>query len=328
MAKARAMRRGFTLIELLVVIAIIAVLIGLLVPAVQKVREAVARMSCTNNLKQIALASHAYMGTNGHFPFQRYTYERGAQGSDEYGFIGSVNPRAPYFNTGKDSRTWSVLAVILPYMEQDNIYNQGNIPISTLFRSGVADKVIKTYLCPSDKASTLGPLVYGTIYVDDLLTGLTSYKGVMGSNWGWGVYANRPVGNGCLPEYSGGWDPWVNGDGMFPGSGYRCKRTVSYIIDGTSNTFLFGESTFVAGTRWGADWAGTPATGGTTAVPPNFRFADPTDWTSTYGFRSNHTGGLNFAYADGSVHFLTDRIPLGVYRALGTIDGGEVVDVP
>src|SRR5262249_52563623 len=111
---------------------------------------------------------------------------------------------------------------------------------------------------------------------------------------------------------------------MFPGSGYRCKRTVAQITDGTSNTFLFGESTFVAGTDWGDDWAGTVGTMATTAIPPNFQFSGPTDWTRNFGFRSNHTGGVNFAYADGSVHFVTDRIPLGTYRTLGTIDGKEV----
>jgi prepilin-type N-terminal cleavage/methylation domain-containing protein/prepilin-type processing-associated H-X9-DG protein len=320
-------RQAFTLIELLVVIAIIAILIALLLPAVQKVREAASRARCSNHLKQIALACYNFHDSIGHFPYQRYTYQRSPQGDDEYGFIGSATPGATYFNTGKNARDWSFLAIILPYMEQDNVYKNGKIPISTLLSSGVADTVIPSYLCPSDPGASLGPLVQNTIYVDDLRTGLTSYRGVLGSNWCWGSYVNPARGTCCIPEYGQNCDPWLAGDGMFPGGGYRCKRTVSSITDGTSNTLMVGESTYVAGERFGADWAGTAAAGGTSAIPPN-TFTTASDWPNMHGFRSRHVSGVNFAFADGSVRFLSDSIPLGLYRALGTIDGGEVASPP
>src|SRR5262249_40449847 len=126
-------RTAFTLIELLVILAIIAVLIGLLVPAIQKVREAANRLSCANNLKQLALAVHAHHDAEGSFPSGQ--------------FLG------PY-GVGRDSQAWSWLARLLPHVEQGNLAQQGRIPTQTLRGSGIADKAVKVFRCPSD--TTIG----------------------------------------------------------------------------------------------------------------------------------------------------------------------------
>jgi len=135
-------RAAFTLIELLVVIAIIGVLLALLLPAVQKVREAANRMTCQSQLRQIALATHSYHDAQGHFPVDSL---------DAY---------------GPESHAWSWLARILPYVEQDNLYRQGNIPNNTLYQSrDVVAAQIKLFLCPATALPPPGhvqtPLTWG-----------------------------------------------------------------------------------------------------------------------------------------------------------------------
>src|SRR5262249_2401568 len=124
-------RRAFTLLDLLVVLAIIGVLVGLLLPAVMKVREAAGRMACTSNLKQLALAVHTYHDSQGALP-------RGQ-------FLG------PY-GAGPNSRAWSWLAQLLPYLEQQNVWQTGGIPFRTLQASGVIADRIPVLFCPSDTA--------------------------------------------------------------------------------------------------------------------------------------------------------------------------------
>ena len=306
MRGSRRRRSAFTLIELLVVIAIIAILIGLLLPAVQKVREAAARMQCSNNLKQLAIAVHSYHDGNGKFP--------------------SNGPQATYNMSGQN---WSWLAEILPYVEQGNLYKQLGIPTSNLGSQAGLAQPIKTFLCPSDVAYNGTPRtdcadIGGSV-------GNTNYKGVSGDNWTWGTYSNS---NAPTSSNSG----LDNGNGIFyrtdgqPGTPGHGPLTMTSITDGTSNTFMVGED-IPSLNRWCA-WPYSNAATGTCAiplnygVPPNTNPGGSADWNNVYSFRSRHTNGANFAMADGSVRFVQQGIALSIYQGLSTYSGGEPVSVP
>jgi prepilin-type N-terminal cleavage/methylation domain-containing protein/prepilin-type processing-associated H-X9-DG protein len=308
-------RGAFTLIELLVVIAIIAVLIGLLVPAVQKVREAAARLSCSNNLKQLALACHNYHDSNGKLPPGQY---------------GDYDQPSAFGGPFENSMAWSWIAFALPYIEQDNAYRQGGVPTTRLNQSSATAVTIKTLFCPSDSLSNISPLVEKTHYMRTApLAGLTNYKGVQGSNFCFGPWANNgTAGSDC--------ECWFHGDGLFYPMVWEHPKRLTDILDGTSNTFMIGEDRYIAGVSGpglygqGYGWAHSVHASLTCAIPPNVRQPNGQDypanrWDVLHGFKSRHPGGVQFAYADASVHFVPDSIPLGLYRALGTISGGEVV---
>jgi prepilin-type N-terminal cleavage/methylation domain-containing protein/prepilin-type processing-associated H-X9-DG protein len=322
MRKFVASRRAgaFTLIELLVVIAIVAVLSGLLLPAVQKVREAANRARCANNLKQLSLAVHNYHDSYGRLPINRY---------------GAYFP--PNFHgSDQNSYSWSWLAVLLPFLEEDNLYRQGNIPQTTLSGSGVMAEPIKLFFCPSDQGINI------QVWIDDqympgALAAITNYKGVMGSNWAWGDYQNSGTinqNNGHLLR-----DPFWNGDGIFWVNSWLRPLRLTDITDGTSHTAMIGEDVFnlhppALGGSFnspGASWVESPETILTCAIPPNATRPNgqPYDFTSddenAWGFKSRHPQGVQFAFADGSVHFMSNSIGLLTYRALGTIRGNEVL---
>jgi prepilin-type N-terminal cleavage/methylation domain-containing protein len=304
-------KQGFTLVEVLVVLAIIAILIGLLLPAVQKVREAAARVQCMNNLKQLALACHNYEEALRYLPYGQF--------GGQYG-------------TGPDSRAWSWLAQLLPFMEQNDVQRQGRIPYSTLRQSGVASCQLALLLCPSDPDSSRGPRTdAGDLY--GFPVGQSNYKGVSGANWGddWegvGPFFNTDWRNRGT---NGSYDGLSNGDGIFYRVDYRRRLRLVQITDGTSNTFMIGED-LSAKDQW-CSWPYANNAYGTYAIPPNVKRPDgseypPWDWENTWSFRSRHFGGVQFAMADGSVQFISDSIALPIYRALATINGGEPVSPP
>ncbi len=306
---------GFTLIELLVVIAIIAILIALLLPAVQQAREAARRTQCRNNLKQIGLAVHNYADTNdGVFPINRY---------------GDYAYSAVWNYAYEDSQSWSWLASILPYVDASPLWHTGKIPISALKDSPVFPISLACYLCPSDVIG--GPRNERSHYLrTNPLVGMTNYKGVQGANFCWGDWANPGTGgHGC--------EPWENGDGILYPMNWAHVVRLRDVTDGLSNTTMVGEQTYDPNGPGdmhygiGFAWAHSVEACAIANFPINARRPNGTpyasgDWQGTNGFRSRHIGGAHFCLADGSVKFLGENMALGLYRALATIKGGEVVN--
>jgi prepilin-type N-terminal cleavage/methylation domain-containing protein/prepilin-type processing-associated H-X9-DG protein len=347
-----AAHRGFTLIELLVVIAIIAILIGLLIPAVQKAREAMQRLSCQNNLKQLALGCTTY-----HSDYNVFPYGRKYDSWDTY--------------------TWSEL--VLPYIEQKNVqdgyiylslltwqsaYPGSNGPIgNNVTQRNARHTVISMFLCPAD----FGPNT-GEVSTTDYGMVRGNYRACTGSG---DMYGN------AIPDGTTG--PWGRGVfGVVPfqtsdptGALYNNVKTnpqttgvpVTGVTDGASNTILLGEA---LSPDTSVGWGGPIGSilygnmgGGlfTTTIGPNSTSPDrpigpcpQNQGITTYkapcsslggnawftqsavgayvGARSRHYGGVNVAMADGSVRFVADNVNLATWRGLGTRANGESVTLP
>jgi prepilin-type N-terminal cleavage/methylation domain-containing protein/prepilin-type processing-associated H-X9-DG protein len=306
MARSRncKVRRGFTLIELLVVIAIIAVLIGLLIPAVQKIREAANRAACVNNLKQLGLALHNFHDTRGWFPPGQT--------------IGPF-PRAGITATVKHG--WG--PYILPYIEQkalDKLYRWDKSQFESE-NQPVASQQLKIMQCPSaepDRFMTHSFFDYGG-------------KGACTD------YAPTQEVDTVLVRL-GLVDPVVNNKGVMP---QNFLTRVTDITDGTANTILLTEDAgrprqWRAGSTPGPDnalLAGGPWTGGANPIIVQGSTIDgvtrpgpcPMNCNNDREVYSFHPGGANAVFADGSVHFLKAGMSIRVLAALVTRAGGEVV---
>ena len=325
-------RGGFTLIELLVVIAIIAVLIGLLLPAVQKVREAAARMSCTNNLKQLGIGMHAFHDTVQHFPIGTHNDDLTNWGWGVY--LLPYIEQGPLYATITNSADSNRL-IQIPNMGggpngfNADSYNGGNATYgrsitNSQVAGGGGSNVIKSFLCPSDTLPN------------------QKATGNNGGNFAKSNYCGN-VGNvagfGCSSGTTGAQE---NGILLFANDNNNTWVVrMADITDGTSNTVMIGEASASTNVTPSSTnncnfplWAGgdNGGCGGTGCVGATFRIMNssyPINGGSDQAFCSKHTGGANFAYADGSVHFLSSSIDYtAVYPALGSRNGGETVTLP
>jgi prepilin-type N-terminal cleavage/methylation domain-containing protein len=343
-------RPAFTLIELLVVIAIIAILIGLLLPAVQKVREAAARMQCQNNLKQLGVAFHAYLDVATVFPALNETN----------GGTRSTNPQ------GNENRN-SGLMRLLPYFEQTAVYSILSQPgvfggVSVLPFGPIRDRSnyppyvaqLKVFVCPSNPSpnpiwgtTAWGPRSYAAVVGDSIVNNHTNpvNRGVFGRTPTRGAsitdgfsntlfLAERAFGSANNRSTKGYFANNVAGLNTSP---IVCMNTAS------GGNYLSSQSVMTdrpAGVQW---FEGYPAFQGVcTVLPPNSPSCASENWGDSWGVfsaSSYHTGGISGLFGDGSVRFVSDTIntgnlsappvtggfsPYGAWGAMGTMSGGEV----
>jgi len=322
MAVSPKSNRGFTLIELLVVIAIIAILIGLLLPAVQKVREAAARMSCQNKMKQLGLALHNY-----HDAFSKLP-------------PGAQNAVFPQGSTATTVNGTSWIVFVLPQIEQENLYRLYNFAGAYTDNAAIGLNVIPTLYCPSGPSPTryLDPNTnvannvtthyYGVMGPGDLVDNTTNVVGGQTFVYRVGDGANNQAwsGNGMLSHYR---------DTTGSISTRRVVRLTD-VTDGLTNTLMLAERSvnMPNGYAFNHDYrswirgnsGGSGATKNVT-FPINSTWYNGSSNFNHISFGSNHSGGCNFALGDGSVRFVNQNIQLNLYKAMASMDSGEVASL-
>jgi prepilin-type N-terminal cleavage/methylation domain-containing protein len=341
MRTGKVVRTAFTLIELLVVIAIIATLIGLLLPAVQKVREAAARMSCQNNLKQLALAVHVYHDANKKLP---------------HGAEGNIDPSGTTYIPGT---SW--LVYILPNVEQGNLYAKYNTKVAYTFvdaatginNPAVGAERVPVFYCPSGTKVLSANANNPSAGEPGAQT--THYYGIMGPGTGtinpWIKTQQYPNGvpypvtsqTGTLPHDSAYSAPPNAGMLIYWQYGFSIQGTVTLedISDGTSNTLMIGErsqnvpqgilpsgleSDYLSWIRGNNGGSGATKN---IVYPINspLGFYNGSN-LNDLAMGSNHTQGANFALGDGSVRFINQNVDLSIYIASASINGKEIATVP
>ncbi len=351
----RINRNGFTLVELLVVIAIIGILVGLLLPAVQQVREAARRTSCANNLRQLGLALQNYEGTHGHFP-PGYASTPTRDGSVPSGvFIDS--------STWDAAPGWGWGAFLLPFVEGNNVHEQidFNAPIWDAKHRDVIQSSLSVMLCPSASGETspmtvvdLNDLPYSPDGINPLLLGRSNYVASHGQESCWGECGAALTGVVFTDIYTSTTATIaVNGDvsRVADGPFFRNSKTkMAHVRDGASNTIFLGEhSSRLSDKTWtgvipgatvhprftspenGPDGAATMVlvhagpSGGELDIT-GFPIIHPVNFPTFHvgQMYAEHSGGSNVCMGDGSVHFFNENIDLITFAEISSMNEGEV----
>lgn len=300
-------KKGFTLIELLVVIAIIAILIGLLLPAVQKVREAASRLSCSNNLKQLGLAMHNYNST--------YSCFTNSRRDADYTWICQL---LDYLEQGAFRNSWDFTK---------NYYNQ---------TQKVRTQTIKALFCPARRSPMTQDANNGDQQDNQPATStrypgaLADYAGNLGTTGGDYFWDGPVQGQTTISVATNGVFPLSN-NWAVGGTGFRDGYRIADISDGLSNTFLIGEKHVPItkfgdiNSRDGAAYNGDKGSSSVGASATNLPSKGPTD-TRTACFGSSHSGVVQFVFCDGSVKAINNSIQGTVYANLANRMDGNVVD--